>query len=118
MTALTARTIADALPPLCPTEVIASGGGTHNPSLMAMLGAHLGVTKLRTSDELGLPSAAKEATAFAVLGFLTAHALAGSHPACTGASRAAVLGSTTPGAAGLALPDVPTSVPRRLTVTR
>ncbi|MEV6140512.1 anhydro-N-acetylmuramic acid kinase [Nocardia sp. NPDC051990] len=116
VTALTARTIADALAPMRPTEVIASGGGTRNPTLMAMLGAYLGPTRLRTSDELGLPSAAKEATAFAVLGFLTAHGLAGSHPACTGASRAAILGSITPGAAGFALPDAPTTMPRRLTL--
>ncbi|MEV4126965.1 anhydro-N-acetylmuramic acid kinase [Nocardia sp. NPDC049707] len=116
VTALTARTIADALAPMRPTEVIASGGGTHNPTLMAMLGAYLGPTRLRTSDELGLPSAAKEATAFAVLGFLTAHGLAGSHPACTGASRAAILGSITPGAAGFALPDAPTTMPRQLTL--
>lgn len=118
VTALTARTIADALAPLRPTEVIASGGGTRNPTLMAMLGAHLGTTRLRTSDELGLPSAAKEATAFAVLGFLTAHGLAGSQPACTGASRAAVLGSITPGAAGFALPNAPAAMPRQLTVAR
>ncbi|WP_433754383.1 anhydro-N-acetylmuramic acid kinase [Nocardia sp. CA-135398] len=116
VTALTARTIADALAPLRPTEAIASGGGTRNPTLMAMLGACLGPTKLRTSDELGLPSSAKEATAFAVLGFLTAHGLAGSDPACTGASRAAVLGSITPGAAGFTLPSSPTTVPRRLTL--
>lgn len=116
VTALTARTITDALAPLRPTEVIASGGGTRNPTLMAMLGAYLGTTRLRTSDELGLPSAAKEATAFAVLGFLTAHGLAGSHPACTGASRATVLGSITPGAAGFALPNAPTTIPRQLTV--
>ncbi len=116
VTALTACTIADALAPLRPTEVIASGGGTRNPTLIAMLGAYLGPTKLRTSDELGLPSAAKEATAFAVLGFLTAHGLVGSHPGCTGAGRAAVLGSITPGTAGFTLPSMPSTMPRRLTL--
>ncbi|MFI6362556.1 anhydro-N-acetylmuramic acid kinase [Nocardia sp. NPDC050630] len=116
VTALTARTIADALAPLRPTEIIASGGGIRNPTLMAMLGAYLGPTKVRTSDELGIPSAAKEATAFAVLGFLTAHGLAGNHRACTGAGRAAVLGSITPGAAGFTLPSAPTTVPLRLTL--
>ncbi|WP_433716075.1 anhydro-N-acetylmuramic acid kinase [Nocardia sp. CA-084685] len=116
VTALTAHTIADALAPLRPTEVIASGGGIRNPTLMAMLGAYLGPTKVRTSDELGIPSAAKEATAFAVLGFLTAHGLAGNHRACTGAGRAAVLGSITPGAAGFTLPTAPITVPLRLTL--
>ncbi|WP_330255458.1 anhydro-N-acetylmuramic acid kinase [Nocardia sp. NBC_00565] len=116
VTALTARTIADALAPLHPTEVITSGGGTRNPTLMTMLGEQLRSATLRTSDELGLPAAAKEATAFAVLGFLTAHGLAGSHSACTGATRATVLGSITPGAVGLTLPAAPATLPRRLTL--
>lgn len=118
VTALTAHTIADALGPFAPAEVIASGGGTRNPALLAMLRERLGTARLRTSDELGLPSAAKEATAFAVLGFLTAHGLTGSYPAGTGATHASVLGSVTPGAAGFAFPAAPLAPPRRLTVTR
>ncbi|WP_433576072.1 anhydro-N-acetylmuramic acid kinase [Nocardia brasiliensis] len=116
VTALTAHTIADALAPFAPDEVIVSGGGTLNPTLSAMLRDRLGPATLRTSDELGLPSAAKEAAAFAVLGFLTAHGLAGTHPAGTGARHAAVLGSITPGATPLVLPAVPGTPPERLTV--
>lgn len=116
VTALTARTIADALAPFAPDEVIVSGGGTLNPTLLAMLRAQLGSTALRTSDELGLPSAAKEAAAFAVLGFLTVHGLAGTDPATTGARHARVLGSITPGARPLVLPAAPGTPPRRLTV--
>ncbi|WP_328401227.1 anhydro-N-acetylmuramic acid kinase [Nocardia sp. NBC_00403] len=116
VTAVTARTIADALDSFEPTEVIASGGGTRNPTLMAMVREHLRTTTLRTSDELGLPSAAKEATAFAVLGFLTVHGLAGNHAACTGAAHATVLGSLTPGAAGFDFPATPTTPLQRLTV--
>ncbi|QIS05457.1 anhydro-N-acetylmuramic acid kinase [Nocardia brasiliensis] len=116
VTALTARTIADALAPFAPDEVIVSGGGTLNPTLLAMLRAQLGSTTLRTSDELGLPSAAKEAAAFAVLGFLTVHGLAGTDPATTGARHARVLGSITPGARPLVLPAAPGTPPRRLTV--
>ena len=56
---------------------------------------------LRSTDELGLPSAAKEAYAFAVLGFLTVHGLGGTVPSCTGARHASVLGSITPGLGGL-----------------
>ncbi|MFE9575568.1 anhydro-N-acetylmuramic acid kinase [Nocardia sp. NPDC006044] len=114
MTALTAHTIADALAPFEPDEVIASGGGTRNPTLMGMLGARLGTATLCTSDELGLPSAAKEAAAFAVLGFLTVHGLAGSDAACTGATRASILGSITPGAGPLRLPESATAAPRQL----
>jgi anhydro-N-acetylmuramic acid kinase len=116
VTALTAQTIADALTPFAPAEIIVSGGGTRNPALMSMLAQRLGPTTLLTSDELGLPSEAKEATAFAVLGFLTAHGLPGNHPACTGAARPVILGSITPGTAGLMRPPVPSVAPRRLEV--
>ncbi|MFF8841331.1 anhydro-N-acetylmuramic acid kinase [Streptomyces sp. NPDC015127] len=104
LTLLTARTVADAVRPLGATEVIASGGGTRNPVLMAMLRAELAGIRLCTSDELGLPSVAKEAYAFAVLGFLTVHGLPGSLPSCTGARAARVLGSVTPGSGPLRLP--------------
>ena len=87
LTRLTARTVADAVRGVGATEVIASGGGTRNPTLMAMLDAELPGVPLRTSDELGLPSDAKEAYAFAVLGFLTLHALAGTAALRFGATR-------------------------------
>ncbi|BBC31449.1 Anhydro-N-acetylmuramic acid kinase [Streptomyces graminofaciens] len=101
LTRLTARTVADAVRAVRATEVIASGGGTRNPVLMRMLGAELGGVRLRVSDEVGLPAAAKEAYAFAVLGFLTVHGLPGTDPVSTGARQARVLGSVTPGRDGL-----------------
>ncbi|WP_405592859.1 anhydro-N-acetylmuramic acid kinase [Streptomyces sp. NBC_01092] len=114
LTMLTARTVADAVRTLGATEVIASGGGTRNPTLMRMLGQRLPGVALRTSDGLGLPSAAKEAYAFAVLGFLTAHGLPGTEPSATGARQARVLGSITPGREGLRLPPPAGERPRRL----
>ncbi|MDX3229295.1 anhydro-N-acetylmuramic acid kinase [Streptomyces sp. ME19-01-6] len=104
VTELTAATVTRAVRSAGADEVIASGGGTRNPTLLAALRRALGAVPLRTSDELGLPSAAKEAYAFAVLGFLTAHGLAGTVPACTGARHPSVLGSITPGRHGLRLP--------------
>ncbi|MFI1853401.1 anhydro-N-acetylmuramic acid kinase [Streptomyces sp. NPDC020480] len=104
VTELTAVTVADAVRSAGAGEVVASGGGTRNPALLAALCRALGAVPLRTSDELGLPSAAKEAYAFAVLGFLSAHGLAGTVPACTGARHPSVLGSITPGRGGLRLP--------------
>jgi anhydro-N-acetylmuramic acid kinase len=103
LTRLSARTVADAVRGVGATEVIVSGGGTCNPVLMGMLGAELAGTgvPVRTSGELGLPPAAKEAYAFAVLGFLTVHGLPGTCPASTGARHASVLGSVTPGRGGL-----------------
>ncbi|MGW7412600.1 anhydro-N-acetylmuramic acid kinase [Streptomyces sp. NPDC054863] len=106
LTRLTARTVADALRPLGATEVIASGGGTRNPVLMAALRDEWGgALPVRSSDELGLPSDAKEAYAFAVLGFLTWHGLPGNVPDCTGAAGPRVLGTITPGRGGLRLPE-------------
>ncbi len=49
-------------------ELIASGGGTKNSTLMRMIADELTELKMkvRTSDDLGLPSQAKEAVAFAL----------------------------------------------------
>ncbi|MFD4475602.1 anhydro-N-acetylmuramic acid kinase [Streptomyces sp. NPDC058471] len=117
LTRLTARTVADAIRSVYASEVIVSGGGTRNPTLMAFLRAELGSgIPVRTSDELGLPSAAKEAYAFAVLGFLTAHGLPGTVPESTGARHASVLGSITPGRAGVRVPAPEGGGPVRLVV--
>ncbi|MFE2267864.1 anhydro-N-acetylmuramic acid kinase [Streptomyces lavendulae] len=117
LTRLTARTVADALRPLRATEVIASGGGTRNPALMAALREELpSGTALLTSDALGLPAAAKEAYAFAVLGFLTVHGLPGNAPDCTGARGPRVLGSLTPGRRPLTLPPAPARPPGVLVI--
>ncbi|MFE1989112.1 MULTISPECIES: anhydro-N-acetylmuramic acid kinase [Streptomyces] len=114
LTRLTARTVADAVRSVGATEVIASGGGTRNPALMAMLDAELPGVPVRTSDALGLPAAAKEAYAFAVLGFLTLHGLTGTDPVSTGARHPSVLGSITPGRGGLRLPPRAGAAPVRL----
>lgn len=99
-TTLTARSIADALQRFVIRkqaryqEMIVSGGGAKNPTLMAMLRneiAPLGIA-LRFSDEFGLPCEAKEAVAFAVLAYETWHRRPSNVPSATGAKRAAVLG--------------------------
>jgi anhydro-N-acetylmuramic acid kinase len=75
-------------------EMILSGGGARNTTLVSMLSielAPLGL-RLRSSDEFGLPSAAKEAVAFAVLAHETWHRRPSNVPSATGAKRAAVLG--------------------------
>ncbi|EFL36172.1 anhydro-N-acetylmuramic acid kinase [Streptomyces viridochromogenes DSM 40736] len=116
LTMLTARTVADAVRSVGATEVIGSGGGTRNPVLLGMLGDLLPGMAVRTSDELGLLSDAKEAYAFAVLGFLTVHGLPGTEPASTGARHPSVLGSVTPGRDGWRLPPPAGRRPRRLLV--
>ncbi|MFG1655882.1 anhydro-N-acetylmuramic acid kinase [Micromonospora chersina] len=115
LTELTARTVADACDRHGVTEVIAAGGGVRNPTLRARLAAlGEGRWRLRTTDELGVPAQAKEAYAFALLGWLSWHGLPGAVPSVTGASRAAVLGSWTP--SGPSFAATPAEPPRRLVV--
>ena len=99
-------------------EVIASGGGTENPVLMRALATRVAPARLRPIDDLGIPSAAKEAYAFAVLGFLTWHGLPGNVPSCTGARHPAVLGAITPGLSAFAPPRPHATAPTRLDVIR
>ena len=51
---------------------------------------------LRRFDELFFPGDAKEAVAFALLGYLTVHGQPGNVPAATGADGSRVLGAVTP----------------------
>jgi anhydro-N-acetylmuramic acid kinase len=97
---LSARTIATAIRQFCPSipeELIVSGGGVHNATLMNLLREHLGGTRIWTTDDLGVPSAAKEAIAFALLGAATLDGEPGNVMSCTGARKAVILGSITPG---------------------
>jgi anhydro-N-acetylmuramic acid kinase len=79
-----------------PDELIVSGGGVHNQTMMSMLRQPLGDMPVLTTDELGVPSEAKEAIAFALLGAATLDNLPSNVPAATGARRPVVLGSITP----------------------
>ncbi|MGI8456924.1 MAG: anhydro-N-acetylmuramic acid kinase [Propionibacteriaceae bacterium] len=118
LTALTGATVAAAVTAEAATEVVLSGGGTANPTMLAGIRTRLGGTPLRTSDELGLPSAAKEAYAFVVLGWLGWHGLPGTVPSCTGAQTARILGSFTPGRTPLRLPEPLDRAPSRLVICR
>ena len=98
ITALTVRSIEHAYRtflPAFPDEVIVSGGGARNHTLMTRLKEHLTPAIVTTSDEYGLGIEAKEAVAFAVLAYETWHKRPGNIPAATGAWRAVVLGSIT-----------------------
>ena len=100
VTALTAETITRAASEHGVAELVASGGGTANPALMDELRLRATGVRIRTIDELGVPSDAKEAYWFAALGFCTAHGIPGTLPSCTGAAHPSLLGHLTPGAEG------------------
>jgi anhydro-N-acetylmuramic acid kinase len=80
--------------PSSPVEFVVAGGGANNDVLMRMLrdGLEPLKVKVRLMEELGVPSQAKEAVAFALLAWLSWNGLPGNVPAATGASRAVVLG--------------------------
>jgi anhydro-N-acetylmuramic acid kinase len=98
------------------TEVVAAGGGTFNPTLMKMLASALGAIPIRSIEEWGIPPAAKEAYAFALLGFMTAHNWPGVAAGATGADHVSILGSITPGRAGWSPIAVDGAPPTRLRV--
>jgi len=79
-------------------EVIASGGGVRNGTLMQHLARLLAPTPVHSIERYGIPAQAKEPAAFA---FLALRALQGriNHlPRTTGACATCVLGTITPGA--------------------
>jgi anhydro-N-acetylmuramic acid kinase len=78
-------------------RVVVSGGGLRNRSLIAGIAIRLGPSyDVVPSDDLGVDPDAKEALAFAVLGYETLRGRAAGLPSVTGASRAAVLGAIAP----------------------
>ena len=94
LTELTAITVADALAPYAPAEVVVSGGGVRNSALLAALERRLPIS---LSDAYGLPAQAKEAYLMALIGFLAWHQV----PLLTGPHK---LGRISPADAPLALP--------------
>jgi anhydro-N-acetylmuramic acid kinase len=76
--------------------LVVSGGGARNSFLLERLAARVAPARLERSDALGLPADAKEAMAFAVLGYETLRGRAANVPAATGARRGVVLGALAP----------------------
>jgi anhydro-N-acetylmuramic acid kinase len=101
LTEFTARTVADAFRswvlPLGVDEVVLTGGGARNPELVRRIGAALAPLRVRTgADALGMDPDAREAAAFAVLGWAHIKGHPANVPTVTGASGPRVLGSWTP----------------------
>ena len=99
-TALTAESIALAvrnfvLPDMRVDEIFVSGGGTHNPTLMGMLRKAMDPIPVKETTEVGLDVDSKEAIAFAVMAYETAHCRPSNVPMATGAKRSVVLGKVT-----------------------
>lgn len=98
LTELTARSVAEAIDRAgyARARVIVSGGGVRNAALMRRLAARLDGASVEPSDAMDLPAHAKEAMAFAVLGYETLRGRASNVPAATGAARPVCLGAIAP----------------------
>jgi anhydro-N-acetylmuramic acid kinase len=116
LTELTARLVADASRAHDLAELVVAGGGVRNTTLMARIAALSAPMRLRSIDEFGLPPQGKEAYLMALLGYLSVHGLPGTIPSATGARTGSVLGSVTPGARPLRLPEPATVFPRRMRI--
>ena len=99
-TELTVRSIADQikqwLPRVPKAELLISGGGARNQTLVKRLVAALAEWSVRRFDDVFFDGDAKECVAFALLGWLTLRGEAGNVPAATGARGPRVLGRITP----------------------
>jgi anhydro-N-acetylmuramic acid kinase len=73
-------------------QLIVSGGGAHNPLILAQLSAALPRIEVLLSSRVGIPEDAKEAFAFAILAYETFYGRLSNLPSATGASRATILG--------------------------
>jgi anhydro-N-acetylmuramic acid kinase len=97
VTLFTALSIIDALnrfvlPKTKIHQLIVSGGGAHNPLIMAQLSATLPSIEILPSSAFGVPEDAKEAFAFALLAYETFHQRSSNLPSATGARGPAILG--------------------------
>ncbi len=96
-TIFTALSVVDALnrfvlPKTKIHQLIVSGGGAHNPLILAQLSAALPGIEVLPSGRLGIPEDAKEAFAFALLAYETFHQRPANLPSATGARGPAILG--------------------------
>src|SRR5271168_687067 len=100
VTAFTARSIADAcrrfiIPRRAVDQLIVSGGGAQNPTLMRMVKSEFPEIDVITAAEIGLDGDAVEAVAFAILGHEMLRGRPGNIPSVTGARAPAILGKLT-----------------------
>lgn len=97
LTELTVRTVADSirrhvLPRMEAARLVVSGGGVHNRTMMRRLRELLPQIAVETSERYGIHPDAKEAVAFAILGYQRLQGRTNNLPSATGAQRAVVMG--------------------------
>jgi anhydro-N-acetylmuramic acid kinase len=96
---LTARSIGDAYNRFIAepvAEVFLSGGGAKNPALVAAITTAVAPRAVKDFDKTFFDGEAKEAVAFALLGYLHLAGRPGNVPTATGAAGPRILGKRTP----------------------
>ena len=105
LTELTVRTVAQDVRAAGIRFLAVSGGGCHNPLIMQGLRDALPGVEVVLADELGAPVDSKEAILFALNGWCTLHGVPAVTPGGTGAREPRILGTITPGAGPLRMPE-------------
>jgi len=105
LTELTVRTVAQDVRDAGIGFLAVSGGGCHNPLIMQGLRDALPEVEVVLADELGAPVDSKEAILFALIGWCTMNGVAAVTPGGTGAREPRILGTITPGAGPLRMPE-------------
>lgn len=93
--AAVAQAVTDFVPSSCQKELVVSGGGCYNKTLLSYLRTLLPQVKVTTTLAYGIDPQAKESAAFALFGWLALHRKINHCAAATGAKRAAILGKIT-----------------------
>jgi anhydro-N-acetylmuramic acid kinase len=99
---LTAETVTRGLKAAPPCTVMVAGGGWRNRALREALRRRASGYSFMSSDDFGVPTQAREAMAFALLGAARLRGEPANLPRVTGARRAVVLGSLTAAPPGVA----------------
>lgn len=105
LTELTVQTVARDVAAVGVGFLAVSGGGCHNPVIMDGLRSALPGVEVVLADELGAPVDSKEAILFALIGWCTMHGVPAVLPGGTGARAPRILGTITPGAGPLQMPE-------------
>jgi len=96
---LTALSVADAFRRFVPepvAEVVLSGGGARNPALVDAIAHRMSPVRVTRFDDLFFDGEAKEAVAFALMGYLFVEGRTANVPGATGARGRRMLGKWSP----------------------
>ena len=98
-TSFTAYCIADSIQRFArhfPISMVVGGGGAYNKELLRRIQVDLPDVDVKTQEDVGFSSEAKEAIAFVILGYAFLNRVPANVPATTGAQHLVILGKLTP----------------------